>query len=80
MKVEFNYIHGLHALIQQLIDQGRMPVSDAVQKALGESRVQLRQIIREVETKEGKKPCPLCSSWAEHKRAIYCMDCGSKIK
>jgi hypothetical protein len=27
-----------------------------------------------------KKPCPTCSSWAGMKRAIYCMECGRKIK
>jgi ribosomal 50S subunit-associated protein YjgA (DUF615 family) len=51
--VEVNYIHGLHALLQQLIDQGRMPIPDAVQKVLAQSRGQLHQIIRAAEQGEG---------------------------
>ncbi|MDD5050970.1 MAG: hypothetical protein PHV93_04530 [Candidatus Pacebacteria bacterium] len=48
--MEFNYIQGLHALLQQLIDQGRMPIPDVVQKALGDSRAQLRQVMRAAES------------------------------
>lgn len=37
MKV--NQIQGLHAIIQELIDQGRMPIPDVIQKYLGNSDV-----------------------------------------
>jgi c-di-GMP-related signal transduction protein len=68
--VEVNYIHGLHALLQQLIDQERMPIPNVVQKALAQSRGQLHQIIRAAEQGEGANLQP--NNTSHHEICPYC--------
>lgn len=67
MKV--NYIHGLHALLQQLIDQGRMPISETVQQYVNNSRNQLREIIA-ANTKGAS------GTDNQQRKCKICPDCG----
>lgn len=53
--MEANHIHGLHALLQQLIDQGRMPIPESAQEYLGKSRAQLRELLARLDAAEAEQ-------------------------
>jgi hypothetical protein len=40
----------------------------------------LNTVVKKFTSNNKQDPCPTCSSWSGYKRAIYCMDCGRKIK
>lgn len=50
--MEVNHIHGLHSVVQSLIDQGRMPIPEKLQEYVAKSRSQLRNIIAQQQSKE----------------------------
>jgi len=65
-----NHIQGLHAITQQLIDQGRMPIPDVMQKYLANSRAQLRA----VQKKLGEAELPASGNTAMAQLLSDCQD------